>query len=102
MFVIVPFYCTHWRVGGGEVKENRKIDNKTKFNFEIQSALQQWDRERKDATCTDTHYTHVCQLPKYNRLYARARPYTLALITDAVYAAAPVQDLNYPAQSYFP
>lgn len=25
-----------------------------------------------------------------------------ALITDAVYTAPPVQDLNYPAQSYFP
>ncbi len=58
--------------------------------------------KKKDATCTHTHSTHVCQLPKYNRLYARAHTYTLALITDAVYTAPPVQDLNYPAQSYFP
>lgn len=68
----------------------------------MKSALQWWDRERKDATCTDMHSPRVCQLRKYNRLFARAHTYTLALITDAVYTAPPVQDLNYPAQSYFP
>lgn len=72
------------------------------FEFEIESALQKWDRKRKDATCTDTHAPCVCQLPKYNCLHAHAHTYTLALITDAVYIAPPVQDLNYPTQSYFP
>lgn len=86
------------RKSGKTEKQTTKQNSNLKFNPPFSGGT---GSEKMPHVRTHT-LPQLCQLPKYNRLYACAHTYTHTLITDAVYTAPPVQDLNYPAQSYFP